>query len=62
MAAYDFQLLLKHVLEYGVAWAPDQMIVYRDQVCHTYSAMYQRVLRLAGALQALGVEKGTKVG
>ena len=62
MAAYDFQLLLKHVLEYGVAWAPDQEIVYRDQVRHTYSTMYQRVLRLAGALQALGVEKGTKVG
>ena len=62
MAAYDFQLLLKHVLEYGVAWAPDQEIVYRDQVRHAYTTMYQRVLRLAGALQALGVKKGTKVG
>jgi fatty-acyl-CoA synthase len=62
MAAYEFQLLLKHVLEYGVAWAPDQEIVYRDQVRHTYSTMYQRVLRLAGALQALGVVKGTKIG
>jgi fatty-acyl-CoA synthase len=62
MAAYDFQLLLKHLLEYGVAWAPDQEIVYRDQVRHTYSTMYQRVLRLGGALQALGVSKGTKVG
>jgi fatty-acyl-CoA synthase len=62
MAAYDFQLLLKHVLEHGVAWAPDQEIVYRDEVRHTYRAMYQRVLRLAGALQALGVKRGTKVG
>jgi fatty-acyl-CoA synthase len=62
MAAYDFQLLLKHVLEFGVAWAPDQEIVYRDQVRHSYTTMYQRVLRLAGALQALGVQKGTKVG
>jgi fatty-acyl-CoA synthase len=62
MAAYDFQLLLKHVLEYGVAWAPNQEIVYRDQVRHSYTTMYQRVLRLAGALQALGVKQGTKVG
>ena len=62
MAAYDFQLLLKHLLEHGVAWAPDQEIVYRDQVRYTYADMYGRVLRLAAALQQLGVEKGTKVG
>ncbi|MGD0576417.1 MAG: AMP-binding protein, partial [Anaerolineales bacterium] len=62
MAAYDFQLLLKRILQQGVAWAPDQEIIYRDQVRHTYSAMYQRVLRLGGALLALGVKKGTRVG
>ena len=62
MAAYDYQLLLKRILQQGVAWAPDQEIIYRDQVRHTYSAMYQRVLRLGGALLALGVKKGTRVG
>jgi fatty-acyl-CoA synthase len=62
VSAYDFQLLLKHVLRQGVAWAPNQEIVYRDQVRYTYTTMYQRVLRLAGALQAMGVKKGTKVG
>ncbi len=62
MAAYDYQLLLKHLLEHGVAWAPDQEIIYRDQVRYTYSDMYVRVLRLASALQRLGVQKGTKVG
>jgi fatty-acyl-CoA synthase len=62
MSAYNFQLLLKHLLEYGVAWAPDQEIVYRDQVRHSYSTMYRRVLRLAAALKTLGVKKGTKVG
>ena len=62
MAAYDFPLLLKHILTHGVGWAPDQEIVYRGQVRLTYSAMYQRVLRLAGALRALGVTKGTRVG
>jgi fatty-acyl-CoA synthase len=62
MAAHDFQLLLKFLLEQGVGWAPDQEIVYRDQLRHTYADMYQRVLRLASALQRLGVQKGTKVG
>jgi fatty-acyl-CoA synthase len=62
MAAYDFQLLLKHLLEQGVAWAPDQEIVYREQLRHTYTDMYDRVLRLASALQRLGVQRGTKVG
>ncbi|RMF33094.1 MAG: fatty-acid--CoA ligase [Chloroflexi bacterium] len=62
MAAYPFQLLLKHILHYGVTWAPDQEIVYRDQVRYTYRDMAQRVLRLASALRTLGVEEGTKVG
>lgn len=62
MPAYNFQLLLKHILNYGVAWAPDQEIVYRDLARHTYTTMYNRVLKLAGALQALGVKPGTRVG
>ena len=62
MAAYDYQLLLKHVLEYGVAWAPQQEIVYRDKVRYKYTDMYERVLRLGAALQKLGVGKGTRVG
>ncbi|HHS96519.1 MAG TPA: fatty-acid--CoA ligase [Chloroflexi bacterium] len=62
MPAYKYQLLLKHILRFGVEWAPDQEIVYRDLVRYTYTEMYQRVLRLGAALQHLGVEKGTKVG
>jgi fatty-acyl-CoA synthase len=62
MVAYDYQLLLKHLLEHGVAWAPAQEIVYRDRVRYTYSDVYRRVLRLASALQALGAKEGTKVG
>jgi len=62
MPAYNFQLLLKHILNYGVAWAPDQEIVYRDLVRHSYTTMYGRVLRLASALQSLGVKPGTRVG
>ncbi len=62
MPAYNFQLLLKHILNYGVAWAPEQEIVYRDLVRHSYTTMYGRVLRLASALQSLGVKPGTRVG
>jgi len=62
MSAYKYQLLLKHLLHHGVTWAPDQEIVYRDQVRYTYTDMYERVLRLGGALRALGVKEGTKVG
>ena len=62
MAGYDFKLIIKHILEYGVAWAPQQEIIYRDQPSLSYKEMYDRVLRLSGALQALGVQKGTKIG
>ncbi len=62
MTVYDFQLLTKYLLEHGVAWSPDQEIVYRDQVRYTYTDMYARVLRLGAALQQAGVKKGTKVG
>ncbi len=62
MPGYDYQLLLKHVLEYGVDWFPEQEIVYKDQFRYTYKEMYFRVLALASMLQELGVKKGTKVG
>ena len=58
---YDFQLILKHILEHGVRWAPKQEIVYRDIVRYTYEDLYERVHRLANALEELGVKKGTKV-
>lgn len=62
MPAFSYQLLLKSLLQQGAAWAPDQQIVYRDQMRYTYGALYQRVLRLGGALHAQGVTKGTRVG
>ncbi len=54
--------MLKYLLEHGVAWAPSQEIVYRDQVRYTYTDMYNRVLRLASALKQMGVKESTKVG
>jgi fatty-acyl-CoA synthase len=62
MAYYDYQLLLKRLLEQGVAWAPGQEIIYRDRMRYSYADMYARVLRLGAALARLGAEQGTRVG
>jgi fatty-acyl-CoA synthase len=62
MPAYDYQLLIKRLLLQGVAWAPDQEIVYRDQVRITYRDLYHRILQLGSALRSLGVRPGTRVG
>jgi len=62
MAAYNFQLLLKFLLEHGVAWAPDQQIIYRGKFRYSYQQMYLRVLKLASALRDIGVGQGTMVG
>jgi len=62
MAAYDYPLILKHVLHSGITWAPDQEIYYRDQFKYTYKDMYQRVLKLGAALQKAGVQPGSRVG
>lgn len=59
--AYDYQLLMKHVLETGANYAPKQEIVYRDIHRYTYRDLYNRVHRLASALEELGVKKGTRV-
>lgn len=60
--SYKYQLLLKHVLETGVNYAPKQEIVYRDLSRYTYSDFKERVCRLANTLEELGVKRGTKVG
>jgi fatty-acyl-CoA synthase len=59
---YNYQLLLKHLLHQGVGWAPQQQIVYRDRVSYTYGDFHMRVLRLAGALQSLGLGAGSRLG
>ncbi|MEM2346199.1 MAG: AMP-binding protein, partial [Archaeoglobaceae archaeon] len=59
---YEYQLLIKHILESGVNYAPKQEIVYRDLHRYTYSDLYKRVCKLANALEELGVKKGTRIG
>lgn len=58
---YKFNLQIKHLLEHGVRYAPEEEIVYRDLVRYTYKDFEKRVHKLASALQKLGVKKGSKV-
>ncbi|MDI9645692.1 MAG: fatty acid--CoA ligase [Archaeoglobales archaeon] len=59
---YEYQLLLKHILNSGVNYAPNQEIVYRDLYRYTYRDLYERVCKLANALEELGVKNGTRIG
>jgi fatty-acyl-CoA synthase len=60
--AVSSELLLKHLLERPLTWAPEQVIVYRDLKTITYRELYQRIQRLANVLQDLGVKPGDRVG
>lgn len=60
-SAYDYPLLIKHLLHTPLAHAPDQEIVYRNLVRYTYRDLFARLGRLANALEALGVKPGSTV-
>jgi fatty-acyl-CoA synthase len=60
-SAYDYPLLIKHLLHTPLATAPDQEIVYRDISRYTYRTLRQRIGRLAAGLAALGVKPGDTV-
>lgn len=59
--AYQYPLLIKKLLVNPIINAPDQEIVYRDKVRHTYRTMYERINRLANGLEKLGVKHGDTV-
>lgn len=58
---HRFQLTVDHILKAGVSFAPDKEIVYRDLVRYNYRTLLERVNRLAGVLDGLGVKPGDKV-
>src|SRR6266702_1090935 len=60
-SAYDYPLLIKHLLHTPLATAPDQEIVYRDVSRSTYRMLRQRIGRLANGLAGLGVRPGDTV-
>ena len=60
-SAYDYPLLIKHLLHTPLVLAPDQEIVYRDSSRYTYRTLHQRIGQLASGLAALGVRPGHTV-
>ena len=60
-SAYTYPLLIKNLFQAPVVDNPDQEIVYRDQLRYTYRDLRERVNRLAGALNRLGVKAGDTV-
>ena len=61
-SAYQYPLLIKHLLHYPMAHSPDQEIVYRDLRRHSYREFRDRIGRLASGLAELGVKPGDVVG
>ena len=60
-SAYDYPLLIKHLLHTPLVTAPDQEIVYRDISRYTYRTLSKRISRLASGLAGLGVRPGDTV-
>ena len=61
MPTASYPLLLKQLLFHGMPRTPEREIVYRDLVRYRYGQLRQRVARLAGLLQRLGVKMGDTV-
>jgi fatty-acyl-CoA synthase len=60
-SAYSYPLLIKNILNTPITYSPRQEIIYRNQIRHTYESFYQRVHRLARALENAGVKQGDTV-
>lgn len=62
ISAYDYQLLIKHLLDAPLYNNPEQEIVYRDKMRFTYKELRKRINKLANVLKGLGLEKQKTVG
>src|SRR5438445_4308682 len=60
-SAYQYPLLIKHLLHTPLAHSADQDIVYRDVKRFNYRTLVQRIGRLASGLASLGVKPGNTV-
>ncbi len=60
-SAYDYPLLIKHLLHTPLAIAPEQEIVYRNTSRYTYRTLRQRIGQLASGLASLGLRPGDTV-
>jgi fatty-acyl-CoA synthase len=58
---YNYQLIIKHLIEHAAKVRPKGEIVYRDLVRENYAQLHKRCQRLSNALESLGVKQGSKV-
>lgn len=61
-SAYDFPLIIRHLLHTPKQIAQDVEIVYRDIKRMKYSEFFERLERLANVLSGIGVGPGSIVG
>jgi fatty-acyl-CoA synthase len=61
-AGGEYRLLIKHLLDRPLNWAPDERIIYRDIRELSYREFHERVGRLSTLLHRLGVRPGDRVG
>ncbi|MGV8073465.1 MAG: fatty acid--CoA ligase [Syntrophobacteraceae bacterium] len=59
--SYNYPLIIKKLLNTPLVYSPDQEIIYRDETRYTYRTLYERINRLANALQDLDVKHGDTV-
>ncbi len=59
--AYDFPLIIRHLLHTPLATRPEQPIVYANRFRYEYRGLNARIHRLANALETLGVGPGDTV-
>jgi fatty-acyl-CoA synthase len=58
---YEYPLIIKKLLTTALTYATDQEIVYRDRFRCSYQQLNERIHRLAGGLERLGIEAGDTV-
>src|SRR5512140_2210765 len=61
-SAYEYPLLIKHILHTPLACTPGQEIVYKDVKRYDYVTLYKRIGQLANVLENLGMKAGDTVG
>lgn len=61
-SAYDYPLLVKHLLTTALASSPEQEIVHYNGTRYTMRTLRERIGRLASGLASLGVQPGDTVG
>ena len=61
-SSYDYQLLLKRILETPLIYFPEREIVYRDLKRYTYREFYNRLKKVANMIKKLNINSGSVIG